>query len=603
MSPRRYARVARYSLQQWPRLLAIALLSMSMPLVAALQPWPLKILIDHAIGDKPLPATAAGLLESLSPGAAALGLILAAALASLLVAGLGMALEAALIWSWAAAGQRMIYALAEDLFRRLQKTSLLFHGRRSVGDILTRLTGDTWCVYTVTDGLLVAPAQHLLTIATIGLVAWQLDPALTLVALAAAPVLALSAAWFGGRLKRQAGRNREAQARLASFSHRCVSAVPLIQAYGAESRNRRHYQALAARAIHALRRNTLFNQGFTLVNGSATSLGAALVLFVGGQRVLAGQLSLGSLLVFVAYLRSVQGAVQALLRTYGQLRANEASVDRVLEVLDNDEVVRERPDARAFEPAAAGGACLRLEDVHFGYRPGRPVLDGIDLEIGAGETLALVGRSGAGKSTLVSLLPRFFDPDRGRVLIDGQDLRDLTLDSLRSHIALVLQEPFLMPLSLAENIAYGRPEASREEIVAAAVAANAHDFIGRLPEGYDTVLGERGVTLSGGERQRLSIARALLKNAPVLILDEPTSALDAGTEAAVMQALQRLMRGRTVVIIAHRLSTVRRASRIAVIDAGRVVETGSHEQLMAAAGAYHRLYALQFAPAPEEGVA
>jgi ATP-binding cassette subfamily B protein/subfamily B ATP-binding cassette protein MsbA len=237
---------------------------------------------------------------------------------------------------------------------------------------------------------------------------------------------------------------------------------------------------------------------------------------------------------------------------------------------------------------------VRFEGVSFGYEAGRPVLSGITLEGRPGETIALVGATGAGKSTLASLIPRFFDPWEGRVLVDGRDVRDVQLASLRSRVALVLQEPFLLPLTVAQNIAYGRPEAGREEIVAAAEAANAAEFIRRLPDGYETVLGERGATLSGGQRQRLAIARALLKDAPILILDEPTSALDAQTEALLLEALERLMAQRTTFIIAHRLSTIQAADRIAVLEAGRLVETGTHQELLSAQGFFSRYHRLQF---------
>jgi ATP-binding cassette subfamily B protein/subfamily B ATP-binding cassette protein MsbA len=261
-------------------------------------------------------------------------------------------------------------------------------------------------------------------------------------------------------------------------------------------------------------------------------------------------------------------------------------------VLDADDLVRERPGARAVG-AMNGRGRVGFERVTFGYEAGRPVLHQVTLEASPGETVALVGATGAGKSTLVSLIPRFFDPWQGRVTFEGVDVRDLTLSSLRAQVALVLQEPYLLPLGVAENVSYGRPGAGRAEIEAAAVAANADEFIRRLPAGYDTVLGERGATLSGGEKQRLAIARAFLKDAPVLVLDEPTSALDAETESQLLVALERLMRGRTTFIIAHRLSTIRRADRIVVLEGGRVAEVGSHRELLDAGGIYSRFHGCQ----------
>jgi ATP-binding cassette subfamily B protein/subfamily B ATP-binding cassette protein MsbA len=323
--------------------------------------------------------------------------------------------------------------------------------------------------------------------------------------------------------------------------------------------------------------------------------GAAIVLYAGGQRVLSGALTVGSLLVFVAYLQSMQRAIESLLNTYGNLKSAEAGVDRVLEVLDADEQVRDKPgavDLPTRQRGAAGG--IRLEAVSFGYQPGRTVLHDISFEVQPGETIALVGPTGAGKTTLVSLIPRFFDPWRGCVMLDGVDIRDISLASLRKQVSLVLQDPFLLPLTVAENIAYGRPDASREAIVSAARAANADRFIRELPQGYDTPLVERGATLSGGQKQRLSIARALLKDAPILILDEPTSALDADTEALLVEALERLTRGRTTFIIAHRLSTIRHADRILVMEKGAIAEIGTHRELIAANGSYARLHALQY---------
>ena len=296
-------------------------------------------------------------------------------------------------------------------------------------------------------------------------------------------------------------------------------------------------------------------------------------------------MSLGSLLVFLAYLKTIQGATQGLLAVYGNVKGVEASIDRVSEVLDVEIGVKEARDAAAMGNVSAGGGAVVWENVSFGYEENTPILQEINLAIKPGQMLAVVGPTGAGKSTLVSLVPRFFDPWKGRVLIDGHDLREVRLADLRGRVSIVLQEPFLLPLSVAENIAYGRPGAGRAEIEAAAVAANANEFIRRCRAGYDTVIGERGASLSGGERQRLAIARAILKDAPILILDEPTANLDAQTEASVMAALARLTQGRTTIVIAHRLSTIRRADAVAVIDGGRIVELGTHDELMGDGGA------------------
>jgi ATP-binding cassette subfamily B protein/subfamily B ATP-binding cassette protein MsbA len=453
----------------------------------------------------------------------------------------------------------------------------------------------------VTDGLLVAPIQQAITLGTMICIGFVLDPVLACLALAVAPLLALSARFFGRRLKRRAKLGREAESRLMSFVHQTLRAIPLVKAFGTESRNCQSYELLADHAVALARRGNLLGSAYGLVNGLITTVGVAIVLYVGSSRVLSGAIPLGTLVVFLAYVRKMEAASGGMFKISTKLKAVEVSIDRLLEVMDCDEIVRDAPDAQPL-PAPHQGH-IRFENVSFGYEPERPVLVDVTLEALPGQLVALVGPTGAGKSTLVSLISRFFDPTRGRITFDGADIRQVTLSSLRSQVSVVFQDAFLLPLTVAENIGYGRPGASRDEIIEAARAAQADDFIHRLPRGYDTVLGEGGANLSGGERQRLTIARALLKDASVLILDEPTSALDARTEASLVEAIEHLIRGRTTFVIAHRLSTIRNADRIVVLDGGSIVEAGSHNQLVDGDGLYHRLYMSQFAEAGGRGVA
>lgn len=589
---RLYRRLLPYALGQWRWLTAIAVLTLVSSLTVALQPWPLKILVDHTAGGLPVPQSLAGALGWMGLEVRPSTLVWSAALASLAIFGVTSLLELGLSWSWAVAGQRMVRGLAHDVFARLQRRSFRYHERHPVGDSLDRLTADTWCVYKLTDGLLIAPAQKTITLITLGAVAWQLNRDLAVCSLAMAPLMAWASLKFGQPLKERARTAREARARLVSFVHQTLSSIPVVQAFAAENRNWDRFHELADDAVTVSQRSTLLTSYYGLVTGLITVTGTAVILFVGGRQVLAGALTLGGFMVFLAYLRTLQGAAESLLTLYGTLKPLEASMDRVIEVLESDaDEIRERPATVALPGRPKGQ--VRFHEVTFGYEPGRPVIQRVSFEVQPGETIALVGATGAGKTTLTSLIPRFYDPWSGTITLDGQDLRDFGLAELRAQVATVFQEAYLLPLSVADNIAYGRPGATRDEIVCAAEAANADAFIRRLPQGYDTVIAERGATLSGGERQRLAIARAMLKDAPVLILDEPTSALDAQTENLVMGAIEKLMTGRTTFLVAHRLSTVRHASRIIVLEQGRIVEVGAPATLIERGGAYARYVQLQ----------
>jgi ATP-binding cassette subfamily B protein len=596
---RKYRRILGFAQTEWRSLACAVAVSVLFAGLAAVQPWPLKLLIDYAVGDAVLPVWMQTAFGSAGHAPSRTRLVIIAALLSVLVFAVTAALDSVLTLTWSRAGQRMVYRLGSDIFLRLQRLSLLFHAKRTVGDALSRVTGDAWSVYHVTENVLIAPVKNALIVIFVGVLAWQLNPALTIVILAAAPVLAISAAYFGERLRRAERLKREAGAALTAFAHQVLSAIPVVQAFGTAPRNIATFHRLGRAVVGAVEKEAVVTQSYGVLNGIATTIGVALVVYAGGRQVLAHEMALGSLLVFMAYVRSLESASRSLLNTYGILRAAEASVDRALEVLDASEMVRDAPHVRALPRRSPGeSGRLLFDNVTFGYSPGVPVLRGLALEIAAGEKLALVGASGAGKTTLASLVPRFFDPWSGTVSLDGIDLQDVQLASLRSEVGLVLQDAFILPLSVFDNIAYGRASAARDDVIAAAVAANAHEFIRELPHGYDTILDEQGANLSGGQRQRISIARALLKDPRVLILDEPTSALDATTEHKVMDALARLMAGRTTLIIAHRLVTTRVADRVVVLADGRIAESGTHAQLMAARGHYANMYALSGAENP-----
>ncbi len=366
----------------------------------------------------------------------------------------------------------------------------------------------------------------------------------------------------------------------------------MVQAFAQEDREHRRFREFTDASIRIQQRTVLIGSLSSLSSGLVTTLGSGLIVWLGALHVLDHRITVGALIIFVFYLNNLQTQFKTLAGVYTTLQTLSANVDRVNVVLDAEPEVLDRTGALPLPPARGN---VSIQGVTFGYEPGQPVLREVSIEARPGQTIAIVGPTGAGKSTLVSLIPRLNDPWAGRVLMDGHDLREVQLKTVRAQVALMLQEPFLFPFSIAENIAYGCPAATLPEIEAAARDANAHSFISRLPEGYQTMLGERGDTLSGGERQRLAIARALLKNAPILILDEPTSALDAETEGLLLEALERLMKGRTTFIIAHRLSTVRRADCILVLQDGQVVERGSHDELLARGEHYAHLHKLQFA--------
>ena len=555
-----------------------------------LQPWPIKILIDNVLGHHPTPHVLLSVTNALPGGGGRAGVLLwAVAVGTVLIFALTTAMDMVASYAAIALGQRMTFALSADVFLHLQRLSLRFHSRRPVGDSIQRVVEDPYCLQTLVVDALLPAIQSLATLVGMFVIMWTLQPTLALLSLALAPFLFVSIKYLARPMKERTRERRDLEGRMTSIVEQAMTAVPAVQSFTREELEYRRFRRYADQTVIAYLRTTFAGIWFKLIAGMVTAVGTALVIYVGAHDVMNGALTAGAVLVFLNYLTRLYDPLNSLAYTAATLQISAAQADRVLEILDTPIEVADRP--AAVDAHVAGP--IRFEHVTFGFDPGHPVLKDVSFTAGSGEVLAIVGPTGAGKTTLVNHIPRFHDPWEGRVTIAGRDIRDFKIKSLREQVALVLQDPYIFPLTAAENIAYGRPDASLEEIAAAAAAANAHDFIMRMPEGYDSLIGERGATLSGGEKQRLSIARAFLKDAPLLILDEPTSALDARTEGMLLDALEHLMEGRITFLIAHRLSTIRNADQILVVDEGRIVERGAHAELLEADGLYAALYCQQ----------
>jgi len=555
-----------------------------------LQPWPLKIVLDdvfrgHA-GKSGVPHFLYGFF-----GADKFAVVKLACLAVLLIAVLDAVSTYAEKYLTTSVGQWVTYDLRRALYAHMQRLSLAFHDQKRTGDLISRVTADVDDIQSfIASGLLSSFINVITLVGMVGVMFW-INWKFTLIALSVAPLLFVVVYSYTRRIKKATRKVRKKESEVFSVVEEVLSSIRVVKAFARESYEQsRLEEASLGEVESALRARSLKAKLAPLVD-VIVAVGTCLVLWFGARLTLKGALSVGSMVLFIQYLSKMYKPMQELSKMTDTYSKAAVGYERIQEILLTDNEVRDLKGARPIRKIKGE---IEFENVSFSYTPDQPILKDINLTIEPGQVAALVGPTGVGKTTIISLVSRFYDPVDGVVKIDGTDIRRFKQQSLREHISYVLQENVLFHGPIWQNIAYGKPEATRKEIERAAELANAMEFIEKMPDGMDTVVGERGMTLSGGQRQRIAIARAIIRNAPILLLDEPTSGLDAASEKLVFEALDRLMAGKTTIVIAHRLSTIRRADVIYVIDEGSIVEQGSHRELLRKAGLYAKLHRLQF---------
>jgi ATP-binding cassette, subfamily B, bacterial len=580
-------RILHYLRPYWTRALASVIITIASAAASLLTPWPLKLLVDNVLGNQPIPLILAGLP---SYGGGDRTVLLAVIIFGGLFVTLGVnVLDVLENYVNTRLNLSIGLDFRGDLFEHAQRLSMSFHDQRRSGMLVYLVNYQCGAG----PGLIMAVpplAQSVLTLAGMFWITLLMDARLALLSMTVVPLLYFSVGYYIKYIQPRLLHVKTLEGESLAIIHEALSMLRVIVAFCREGYEYRRFREQGERAINARVKLTLRQTLFSLAVNMTTATGTALVLGYGAYHALQGRLSVGQLLVVMTYVAAVYKPLEAISTTIGGLQDQIVSLRMTFEFLDIEPEIQEVMGAHTF---VRPWGRVTFKDVHFHYSGRVETLKGVSLEVRPGEKIALVGPTGAGKTTLISLIPRFYDPIRGRVEIDGIDIRKVTLKSLRQSISLVQQEPLLFSDTISNNIRYGRLEASMDEIVAAAQAANAHDFIMGLPEQYETVIGERGAKLSGGERQRISVARAFLKDAPILLLDEPTSSIDSRTESVILEALDRLMEGRTTFMVAHRLSTIRDADQILVVNYGRIVESGTHEELLQQRGLYFQLYDTQ----------
>ena len=574
------------------------LLMLTGSVLGLLQPWPLKFIMNVVATKSAPPAflvSAQNFIAHVIPiGNNKLALIGLLCLALLLISLTSAAISVLSTWLLVSAGLRMVFKLRCRIFEHIQRLPLSYHDGTTVGDSLYRITWDTYSVQALFNEGLVPSISSSITLVGIAIVMVGQDWGIAVVALIIGCVLLVLVRRLEKPTTELSTRVHENESRVSTRVTQTLGGIRAVQAFGREAHESKRFAHQASESLKASLRLTVLQTASQSAVAVLFACGTAAIIWMTARRVIAGRLSPGDIVLMVGYTALLFKPLETLAYTASSIQGSVAGAHRVFEILDKKSLISDSPHAAAIKTPVRGK--IQFDHVSFGYKPDQSVLRDIDLTLPAGSSVAVVGPSGAGKTTLASLIVRFYDPVHGRILLDGCDLRDITLASLRREIAIVPQDPVLFDVSIYENIAYSRPAATTEEVHAAARAAGAWDFIQALPAGFDTLIGELGVMLSGGQRQRLSLARAFLKDARIVVLDEPTTGLDAQTESDVLAALKRLMAGRTTIIIAHHLHTVRYVDQIIVLQGGALIQTGTHDQLLEQDGLYRHLYELQSQP-------